>query len=1141
MNRKGQANMIVVLGMVAATIYIMLNAFGYISNVGLSSKIEITAQNSIYQTLALKDYLIQEANYNFQKAQLFDGLTLKPSSVGCGYINTSQSLPFVPLPKVYYWRNLAGQICLPNNNLITYGLETLLNKKSFDIINSSNIDIQSNLVLNLSNRNGNVWYNNFSAPFLSGKYTFFYNGSAATFSICEWSNSGCSYVLNDSPLGVNFNISNLEFTSLPLQNIVSGVISQSSSVSAFFTDSSVSPSSQYSLVTFPDGNVAIIYTNTTNGVASFYLTPMPNQNIYTLNGVMAYDSANGITDKIELVNNSAKGFIFDGVNYTFSVSSDVNGIFSIAPSNYKMFGIQPKFVYYKYILNSIQNSGTQNLLFPNNQNIYVSYSVFPLYSPQVCVNYNEGQYNLQNCMTLSDSITGNNYLSQIMQLGIAFVNESFPVGNQKIEGFAQYEIDNYISNAINAVNLKTVSVNGRPKYDWYSALILALGSPQGTNYLIGKLARVKEPYYSTYIYNCEQNVSDIQYCRSLLSSTLSQDIVSLLQQQMPQELSFLSGTNFNINVLNLSVNASELHSCVNASNYSVKSNYTYSVKSVPVSGNYSEEVLGIPIALDFGYQNSLNLVPTESCGIQKSPYSTGYPGFSEALVTNNFTYINCAPAISQEFLNHTCIASLETSNSNVADYLNSTSSAGQGEYCREETNGKYFCPYYKISSFSYKNWLTSSNSCPDYFVIDKENFTTSQSNNNYRLVSVYGGGADSASLSFYNRTFALYNGSLNLPENFSFNVGFNSSGPYAGVDAFFSGNSHLTGNVISASFNSVQDPIGIYNYSVSTDSLSLLSGSNNFLSPGAESELSFDRYCTVKTGCNLTAYLNSNLESNFYSNSTAVKSNVNLLGVSTTSKSSSDIISYAFVSNYIPVYKPVINQLAYSSAAQLNPSLNASFGLTTDNNTYFNEFLINSSNFSDAYQLAVYLNSNFNFGYMLPGYIKIFGVYSNNAVSQFYWWNQTDIQNGGVIWVNLTNKVPAELYIVYGQGAVYNGKFSDNGSEVFPFFYSVSGDNAAFNFLYPNNDQHNFNAYYSNAGLNLSNTEPVPPYIYNSTLNSYYEEFACINVNPFKLTLLNATYSAYPPNFNINELYNDFSTLYPNLTVIGKKTYDSWP
>ena len=109
LNTKGQANMIVVLGMVAATVYITLNAFGYIGNVGLSSKIEITAQNSIYQTLALKDYLIQEATYNFQKAELFDGLALRPSSLDCGYINTSKSLPFVPVPRVYYWRNPAGQ------------------------------------------------------------------------------------------------------------------------------------------------------------------------------------------------------------------------------------------------------------------------------------------------------------------------------------------------------------------------------------------------------------------------------------------------------------------------------------------------------------------------------------------------------------------------------------------------------------------------------------------------------------------------------------------------------------------------------------------------------------------------------------------------------------------------------------------------------------------------------------------------------------------------------------------------------------------------------------------------------------------------------------------------------------------------
>jgi len=1139
LNTKGQANMIVVLGMVAATVYILLNAFGYIGNVGLSSKIEITAQNSIYQTLALKNYLIQEANYNFQKAEVFDGLTLQPSSLNCGYINTSQSLPFVPVLKVYYWRNLAGQICLPNNNLIEYGLETLLNKNSFEIVNSSKISIHSNLVLNLSERNNIVFSSNFSAPFLSNKYKFQYNSSSGNFSVCEWFSSGCTYVDSKLPLGANFNLSNIEFTSLPLQDVVSGVIDQSVSVSAFFSGSSLSPSSQYTLVTFPNGNVAVLYTNTVSNQTSFYLTPMPNENLYSLNSVISYDNANGIP-QIKLVNDSKSGFIFDGINYTFSVTSNINGIFTIKPTNYVMFGMQPEFVYYKYIINSIQNSGTQNLLFPNNQNLYVSYSLLPLYSPQVCVNYNEGQYDLQNCLTLSDSIISNNYLSTLMQLGIAFVNQNFPIGNQEVEGFAQYEIDNYISNAINAVNLKTVSVNGEPKYDWYSALILQLGSSQGASYLLNKLNRVKEPYYGTYIYNCTQNASDLIYCRNLLASTLSQDIMALLQQQMPQELTFLSGANFNINVLNFSINASEINSCVNAGNYSVKSNYSYSVKSLPVSGNFSEEVLGIPISLDFGYQNNLNLTPTESCGIQKSPYSTGYPGFSEALITNNMTYINCAPIISQSFLNHTCIASLQTSNSSMEKYLNSTSSAASGEYCREMANGQYFCPYYKVSSFSYKNWITSSNTCPDYFVLDNKNFTTSQSSD-YRLVSVYGGGANSTKLSFYNKTFALYNGSLNLPINFSFNVGFNSTGPYAGVSAFFSTNSYLSGNVTSASFNSVHNPDGLYNYSIATDSASLLGGSNDYLSQGTQNELSFDRYCINNMGCNLTAYLNSKLQGSFYSNSPYVSSSINLLGISTTAKPSSDIISYAFLSNYIPLYKPIESELGYVAASELNPSLNTSFGLTTDNNTYFNEILLNSSSFSSGYQLEINLNKNFNFGYLVPGYIKIFGVYSNNSVVQLYWWNQTSIQNGGLLWVNLTKKVPSELYIIYGKGASYTGKFSYNGSSVFPFFYSANSGNQPFTFLYPNNGQHNFNAYYSAAGLNLSNTEPVPPYIYKSTLRTYSEEFACININPFKLTLLNGTYSAYPANFNINELYNDFSSLYPGLTIIGKQVYSNWP
>lgn len=1137
MDKKGQANMIVVLGMVAATIYIMLNAFGYISNVGLSSKIEISAQNSIYQTLSLKDYLIQEAYYNFQKAQLFDGLNLQPSSVNCGYINTSKSLPFVPIPKVYYWRNLAGQICLPNNNLIEYGLEQLLNQNSFEIINSSNISIQSNLIINLSNRKDNVFSANFSAPFLSKNYSFYYNSSSSEFSVCQYSKSSCNFIINDSPIGVNFNLSGLTFTALSPQDTISGVVDQTVATNAFFAGSSLSPSSQYTLITFPNGNVGIIYSNTSNSKTNFYFTYMPNQNFYTLTSVISYDNKNGIKSKVELINDSTVKV--NGVNYTFSITSNVNGIFSLKPTNYVMFEIQPNFVYYKYILNSIQNSGVQNLLFPNNQNLYISYSIFPLYSPQICVNYNEGQYNLQNCMTLSDSITGKNYLSDLLQIGTAFVNESFPIGNQKIEGFAQYEIDNYISNAINAVNLKTVSVNGRPKYDWYSALILQLGSPQGTSYLLSKLSKVKEPYYGTYIYNCEQNAADLAYCRNLLSTTLSQDILSLLQQQMPQELTFLSGTNFNINVLNLSISAAELYSCTNASNYSVKSNYSYSVKSSPVNGNYSEEFLSIPISLDFGYQNTLNLTPTEACGIQKSPYSTGYPGFSEALITNNFTYLNCAPVISQRFLNHTCIASLETTNSKVANYLNTTSSASSGEYCREESNGEFFCPYYKISSFSYKNWLTSSNLCPNYFVIDNKNFTSSQTNNNYRLVSVYGGGAYTSNMSFYNKTFALYNGTLNLPRNLSLTIGFSATGPYAGIDALMSTQNKIDGSLISASFNSFQNPIGIYNYSINNDYEDLLGGSNNFLASNTNNQISFNRYCTV-SGCNFTSYLNSKFESSFYSNTSSLKSDINLIGIATPSKPSSALIRYAFVSNFIPIYKPIITKVPYTAASQLNPSLNKSFGLTTDNNTYFNEFVLNSTKLSDSYQLKLALNSNFNFGYMLTGYIKLFGVYSNNNVKQLYWWNQTSINNGGVMWVNLTNNVPNELYIVYGQGA-NGGKNYDNGTRVFPFFYAVNQSTKSFNFLYPNNNQHKINAFYSNNGINITNEEPIPPYIYNSTLSSYYEEFACINKNPLKITLLNGTYSAYPPNFNINELYNDFSTLYPNLTIIGKKTYTNWP
>ncbi len=1147
-NTRAQANFIVSLGMIIATALVILTGFNYVHNVGLSSSIEITAQSSIYQTLAAKDYILQQANYHFDQAQLIDGLNLSTAG-GCGYISTENITPFIPVPKIYYWRNAAGATCIPNNAQIVLGLEELLNESRFATVNSTaDQNIVSTLNLNLSLGNTGVFSGNFSAPFLNNVYLISYNRSTQTYNVCMKTNQGCTLVFN----GTNqkdFYMGGKEFVFGGEQDLVSGVLSHPSAVNSFFSGSGISPNSQYVVVTFSNGTEAILYSNEVNGVYSFELTPIINQNVYTLLSAMSEDKAAGLPEKITLVNNSE--FTFDGTIYNFEISSNVTGAFVFSPVNYAVVSLQPQFVYYKYLLNSFDVGTTStNLLFPNNQNLYVSFSEFPLYNPQVCLSYNEVQFTVSNCLSLSGYTSDQNYLSSLLALSTAFINETFPLGRQSIQGFAQYEIDNYLSNVVGGVNLKTVSVNGQPKYDWYSALILALGSPQGTNYLINQLSKVKEPYYGTYIYNCSQNASDLQFCRTLLSQTLSQNIQDLLDKEIPMELSFLSGTSFDINVLNLSVNASEADSCPDYSNNNATASYSFSLKGPSLSGNYSEEVLGIPISLDFGYQNGLKLTPTESCGVENSPYATGYPGFNLALVANT-TYINCAPIIARPFLNTTCIASLKTSSQSTEAYIDSHSGAPSNEQCSQVSSGGstyYYCPYYKANVFSYQNWITNQNSCPSSLLVDGQNFTETgtTSNGNYnQLLSIYGGGVKEAGTSYgtYNNwTFALFNNPPKIPANLSINVGVELAGSNPSFGIILSRNQNLASQFTAVELNTGTAFNGIYNYS-ETSGLQSISQSKYSAAVGQQENVVVNRYCVSAASCNITFSVNG-VNQSYYSSSDLQLldgGSLSLVGASTGAKTSSDIVNYFFLSSYAPGYNFIKSESQAFPASNLNSQLNSSFGLSTDKGTYYNQITVNLSlSPQNSYEGTIVLNNNFNLS-VLNGYdIKIFGVYSNHE-SQLYWWNQTPISDGGIVWVNLTKELPSYVYVVYGNGSVSSSPYESNGTAVFPFFFYPTADRNNFTSLYPSN-QHDYAPSYSSVGLNLTNLEPVPPYVYNSTLSTNYAQFACISVKPsFSLRIINATYSPYKPSFNLASLYDKYNPVYPNLSIISVERYSSWP
>ncbi len=1565
---RGQANIIAAIGMIVATILAIMNAFAYINSVGLSSKIYVTAENSIYQTLAAKDYATQQLAYDFDKAQLMDGFLLRPSggitpsgqfvpTLNCGYINTSNTLSFFPVPHIYYWRNLAGDTCLPNNQELEAGLLNLLDQPQYSTLQNSS-GITSILDFNFTQPSTctgsckQLYFANFSAPYLKDWYKFQFNSSDNIITIYNINGSltvtpGGS-ILNGT-LGQQFSLEGYSFSFGAEQNVVDSVLNQFADTSFFSTFSSfglaLSGSAQYSVVTMPSGQDAIILYNPLPSSKDFYLIPIVNpsaDNIYGASGGTSFFSVTQINGDtctpvsgatgvgyscsqagqiIPLQNNTV--FSFDGMQFNSTFFGTSNPIATLVPVGSVIIGIQPQFVYYKYIINRFDLSGPQNLLFPNGNILHVSLALFPLYYPQVCVSENEIQFTVQNCLSLTTSIGAQDYLSNLLQLAIAFVNQSFPISSQKIQGFPQYAIYNYIMYTSHAVNLKTVSVAGKPKYDWYSAMILAFGSiTQGTASLINQISCAATPYFGTTIYNCGKTPSCLNTCRSVLTNALQSNIQNLFNYQIPTEVSFLAATPFDVNVLNLSINAREDTSCpayysnntgspISAQNYSIDSYYAYTpaqqshyevyvsegshgamllsangefaknitsinnsyslagasnidyvyathnpnynsnlsiidgtinsqvyslstsysdsayyvsqsvlgnpykyiyvvngtgiqvfnatggayittiygaftpdgavvnsngtkvyvinstqngidvistysnsiiskinvaglsvngltcnqpyayinqvlissdgkflyllgdicdwnndvfvlnmssglvianISAVPsgvvptaptamsmtlnvqlnrlyvysamplyyVQGNPNlktnlssfisiislynftnfdsiylppntsylrntfthlyppgfpggsnnmgvspdgsllyialvnknvtvidtydnqklfnvklygtspygslvvmpnesaqggSETLGVPVSLNFGYQNSLDLLPTETCGMQNSIYNTCYPGFSNVLVAQNYTFACCNSIIPRPLLNTTCTADLFTNNAGAESAI--TSNGGQ---CTTKTVGSntYYNCTYSFNVFNqpseYLRWLTQSNSCPSNITVGGYKFSVGNgqsSPNFYQMISDIGGGAIVSADNPYNWSIGAFSGKLNLPSDFALDAGIYLAGPAPMMNVILSSNSIILGGekFEYVQFNGYNDNNGLYNYSGN-----LLSQSSSETTPNILDNIEIDNYCSGGT-CYLKSSLNGKKDLQYSASPgflSTFGSSPQFIGFSTDQYPSNDSVSYAFARYYINGYNAVRFAAQEKPAFLLNNKISSV--LSTYNDTYFNQYVMNTSvSLSQDYQVELILGADFNSSvFAADGLnpvtsVKIVGIFGSKILGtitkELYWWNQTQIQPGGVIWVNVTNSMPSSIYILYGLGASNRDKYQNNGAAVFPMFYSNSSASDKFNYVNYNSGS----ATATSGTLKLTSQYPIVPFIYSSTQSTFSSEFACVyksQTNPSqvgKIIMFNATYSIPSQQINIGNLYGIYNPLYPDLVATWPlQKYTGW-
>ena len=1158
MNNKGQANIIAVIGMILAVIFALLNLFNYTNNLGLASQIYIQSQNSIYQVLGEKDYMVQQAIYLFDKAQLFDGFSLAPT-VNCGYISTNTSLPQIPVPNVYYWRNAQGQICLPDNSEIVYGLLKLLNQSSFSTIkNINSTALQEYITLNMSYASNdgkyNIFQSTFSAPFLSKNYIIQLNeslGQVNDVNVYQDFGGSPGPLIFSGGTDSTFNLTNYTFKVGEITSAVSGILNRPSSLSSFFSGSSVSPNSQYYLVTLQNGQLGVVYSNEVSNTYEFDIALLPNPYVSNLAG----------TTVVQLSNGSSSNEI-DGTEYTFFVTNDTNGVFILYPSRYQLFDLEPQFVVYKYLLNSFQTAGPTNLLYgPTRSDLSVSFSLYPLYNPQVCVSKAEYGFSLSDCLTLASSVFTQDYLSNLLQLGIAFVNQTFPIGSTDIQGFPQFELYNYLENVIHGVNMKTVSVDGQPKYDWYSSLIFAIGSPKGVNYLENEISCAKQPEFGTYVYNCGVSQSCLSTCRSVLNQVLTYSIENLLNYQVPTETSFLSATPFDVNILNISVKATESNVCPSSSNYYSSFNYTYSPPSISSAENTSE-VLGVPVSIIFGYQNKLNLTPSESCGIQASPKNYCAPGFYQSLAPGIYC---CSPIIANKFLNNTCFANLQTTDLSVEQYINDTPGNSAYKGCVKTVVHTanpitvYTCDHYNFTAFSYAGWILNNNQCPNYVVVNGKNFTkpvytgagstaSFYLDNPYIDLASYGGGSVKETQNPANWTYALYNSSL-LSPNLSISVGVYLGGAKPSINLILNvSNFPMKFNPLNdfmfESFGAYSGQATLYNYS--HGKFKALSVGAAAYNPGFNL-LNLDQYCVGGT-CSISGYSNYNPINSFtYPESS--KNGVGLIGVSTDGIDTNDSIEYIFANNYYPNYVPHITISDYQPASDLNPSLVSAFGFQQGNsfqNTFFNQvFISNPSNFKDSYSGFITLTNQFNFNYLFYNDLEIFGVYPSGKVVQLSWWNQTPLfsigpnsrYTGGDIWINMTKNVPSTLYFVYGENVTYNSKYDYNGSAVFPFFFLPNSSSDTIT---------NYSSYLANApyfspyGLTLIDNSSIPPSIYEVGPTRLYGQFACVTNGATTATLINGSYLFNNNGLNMQNLYI-YNPIYPDFELVGEETVSLLP
>ncbi|MCW1311612.1 MAG: hypothetical protein QXJ93_02070 [Candidatus Rehaiarchaeum fermentans] len=1124
---RAQINIIVIAGMMIATIIALLNGYNFINQMGLATHIYQSSEDSIYQTLVEESYVTQEATYKVDLAQFLAGLNL---STQCGYIYTNNTFSFIPVSKIYYWKTV-NNICLPNDKELYNQIINYLLIPTLATINDSSFSrfVSENIYINLTKVN-NVYKGQFTFYPLNSYLNIYYYRNNQSFSIYN----GSVPVYEGLPVPSNISIDNFQYIIGPEKSVSAGAINRPLIGNAFFSKlpQNLQINSIISSYTVTNlGQQQVVFFDY-NQSGYFHICVSP---IYYINTLNLYLSSNNTVTCFYNSNSYVPyqlynvTFTFNNINYDFQfIGNETDLSFFVYPLNFATLTISPKFIIYKYSV-FYENSSQNSFLVPPITT-YLQVNGYALNNAEICAYISGIGYEISNCIPLTFTYSSINYLSQDLHSAINFVNGTFPVGNGiLVQGFPQYSLFNYLEYETHVVNMRSVYYFGKPLYDWYADILLLLGYPQYINPTIS----------GTYTAN-----------PSSVSNAVLNSLLNLFDYQIPIESQFLSGTPYTIALYNLSLHAYDV---CNTSN-SITINYVNnSYSSIPNSSAF----LPLPISLLFLYSNHINLTPSITCSQNHLEFDNCYPGFNYNLKLQTNEGIQqlscCSPVPASEFYNSTCLAYIITNDSSLANSLSSN-----GVICEnvvyQGVNAEECQVLYTFSSLKQK--IIYSDSCPTGVEINYNgqvyNFSESFSTQHtfYGILYQSSEQYNNYVTNYSYWSFGIFN-KTKLSGNYTIQAILNISGIYPSGAILLSKYPYLSNNMYALEFYGSNGLNSIYNFS----NKNLIYTSAYSLSPNKLSSIEI-----IHNKTSLVLYVNGLKEIDYYSN---FISDISLIGISTIGYPSYVNLDYLIAYNNYP--NVLISSIYVKNALSLE---NSTFGynilnsrsITTgksilsqlSNEDSLDLLFLNSSTFPSEYLLQLPITNDI-FLYNTSE-IEILGIYKQNnnfVYKDLYWFNLTPLQIGSSIWINLTNHVPNYLVILYGPNI--NLPNYNNANLTFPIIiyphinnfdyisYKLGNKNFVSNGIYSSRLGYLGNTpvtgylYYNSSTLTFGQTGIIPDYIYNSTLDGrVYESFACVfngKQNP-AVYLLNVSYNALAQPFNSQQEIYGYNEIFPQASIV---------